>query len=325
MKLKLIRKELPIKNSSEILTDENWEDVLKSLTEFYKFIASYVLNDRALYYYIFNRNDSMIKPNFLSEKQKKDVFQLIDGVISNPDDYEDYYKPIYDSIEKIDQCKTNSDLKVLFDNLEFDGFDLTKPFENNRTLLKRKLYTDHGQGLFGELLSYSIEEQVFNDSLVVSKVSIITAAGTYTHASDGIFYNSKDDTFIYGEAKFTTDLRKGIKQAIDSINTFNSRINDDASFILRNTRVVKNQLESNLEQLTKEEFLSKKKMVNVFLLHGTEYKDEDIINILNLKIDDIISCLDENVSVRVVVFPIIDKYDLSNEISKELSILCNKI
>ena len=306
----------------EIKNKRTWEEINDNLEEFWQNISSITLSPDSLYYYTCTKRDSIVKPKIITEKQRKLVFTLINGIIKNPNKYEDYYKPIFECFNNIDSLNSNLEIMEEFKRLNFEGFEEDKDVKANKAKLKKLVTADRGYGLFGEILSYTVEEAFFGDNLLISKIASITAAGTFSHGSDGLFYNSSTDTIIYGEAKFTKDLKSGLIQALDSISEFESRLSDDVSYVLRCTRQIKNNYEEYFEELTPEELLKKKMMINVFVLHGVEYQDESIDGEIKNYYNRMIKCLPQNIELRIVVFPIIDKNNLIKTILRELTELC---
>ena len=306
----------------EIKNKKTWDEIKKSLEEFWQNICSITLSPNSLYYYTCNKRDTIVKPKEITESQRKLVFDLINGIIKNPDKYEDYYKPIFECINNIDSLSSNVEVMKEFERLKFEGFEPHKEVAVNKAKLKKLVTADRGYGIFGEILSYTVEETFFGDELLISKIASITAAGTFSHGSDGMFYNSATDTIIYGEAKFTKDLNSGLIQAFNSISEFESRLSNDVSYVLRCTRQIKNNYEEYFEELTPEQLLKKKMKINVFVLHGVEYQDENVDSEIKKHYECMSKCLPQNVELRIVVFPIIDKNGLVETILRELTELC---
>lgn len=298
--------------------NNNWIVNISDLGNFYNRIASLILSEECLYYYAFNRTDSMVKPQKITQVQRKRMYELINGILKEPDKYVDFYKPILEVIDNIEKIDSLEKLENEFKYLGiYKKYNNSKNLDYNKKTLVKYVKADRGYGIFGEILSYTVEETLFDVPLALSKIAAITAGGTFSHGSDGIFYNSSTDTIVYGEAKFTEDLEGGINQALNSIQNFDCRLENDASYILRNTTSIKNNLKDFFETLDKEDLLKKNKIINIFLLHGVQIDEVEIKKILSQKIDKFNKiCKDNKCQIRVIIFPIYNKYDLLNELLK---------
>lgn len=319
----LKKEDLNVENSNEIILSNNWKEIINNINDFHEEISKIILNEESLYYYTFNTRQAIVKQNKLSPSQLECLYSTINGIIKNPDKYEDYYKPILEALNNIDLLKNEYELKNMANELGFK-YKTTGDFEKDKEKLKKRVSADRGYGLYAEILSYIINEKFFNAELLLSKISCITAAGTFAHGSDGIFYNSIDDSIVFGEAKFAIGLDSGIKQAITSISDFGDRLTNDVSYIIRQTRSMKNYYEERFEELKPKDIMKKKFRINVFVLHGEEFQKEELEDVIRKNLDKLKSCINFDAQIRIIVFPIINKIELVSSILKELDSKCHK-
>lgn len=91
----------------------------------------------------------------------------------------------------------------------------------------------------------------------------------------------------------------------------------DQDFILLHEGSFKNGYSLEIFDDNKIDDLSK--CVIVFAMHGEEYDDEEIRNILNNYVSKFFDILDSNVSIELISFPIISKEGLKDEISRQVT------
>ena len=154
-----------------------------------------------------------------------------------------------------------------------------------------------------------------NSKLLLSKISFITAPGTFSHGSDGVFCEYNKKILFFGEAKFTLDLNSGIEQAIASLKDYNMRLNNDITFIVNHDRDLKNGYDSCPDILNKNELEKFEKHIVVFILHGEEYKDDEIKTILINSRNKVEKEIDEKIKIQIISFPIIKKDKLKERIA----------
>ena len=108
----------------------------------------------------------------------------------------------------------------------------------------RKLSSNDGE--LGELLLFSFLESDLNAPKLLSKMELKTNPNNYFNGADGVHYLKVSDEnyqLIYGESKVYSDLKSGIKAAINSIHDFKyEKIKDDESGELRGIRFEKGLL-----------------------------------------------------------------------------------
>lgn len=119
----------------------------------------------------------------------------------------------------------------------------------------RKLSSNKGE--LGELLMFSFLESDLNAPKLLSKMELKTNPNNYFNGADGVHYLKVSDEnyqLIYGESKVYSDLKNGIKEAINSIHDFKyEKIKDDESGELRGIRFEKGLLNAFI---TNEAFTS---------------------------------------------------------------------
>ena len=178
--------------------------------------------------------------------------------------------------------------------------------------MHKKLNTDYCYGIFGEILFYNVVENILSNTLLISKVQLITAPNTNAHGSDGIFCDEESKVLYFGEAKFTSNLELGIKQALNSMEGCLDRINLDKSFILSHQRDIKNGYGKLINRSNIDDYECS---IIIFLLHGQEIDNEKIISEIENYKDKFLKKT-KGIGITIISFPIYDKEHLKNSIGK---------
>ncbi len=295
----------------------DWNNLITSYEEWHKELADIILNKEALYFFATNNKDSLFMKEELSAKQKSKMQEVLKSLIKNPENYHEDFQKRNDLYEESKTLKTNKEIETFITRFGIDfKCDNKKEFKNNINRLQKKLTADYGYGLFGEILFYIVVEKLMRDiNLILSKISFITAPGTFSHGSDGIFCEYDKKILYFGEAKFTLDLSSGIEQAINSIKNYEERLKQDITFIVLHNRDLKNGYEEKEDIIEKEELEKFSKKILIFLLHGKEYETSEILEILKKKIEGLKNVTNDNIDFEIISFPIIDKNSLKNKIA----------
>lgn len=121
-----------------------------------------------------------------------------------------------------------------------------KPMRLSRLVREKFRKLSSNKGELGELLMFSFLESDLNAPKLLSKMELKTNPNNYFNGADGVHYLKVSDEnyqLIYGESKVYSDLKNGIKEAINSIHDFKyEKIKDDESGELRGIRFEKGLL-----------------------------------------------------------------------------------
>ena len=121
-----------------------------------------------------------------------------------------------------------------------------KPMRLSRLVRDKFRKLSSNKGELGELLMFSFLESDLNAPKLLSKMELKTNPNNYFNGADGVHYLKVSDEnyqLIYGESKVYSDLKNGIKEAINSIHDFKyEKIKDDESGELRGIRFEKGLL-----------------------------------------------------------------------------------
>lgn len=293
-----------------------WDDVKSNLETWHDEIADIILNKEALYFFSTNNNDSIFLNQELTLEQKNMIKGILESLIKNPDNYFEEFEKRNTLYNLAQEIKDIEEIKNFCKKYGIDFKTRKQEFIKEKNRLLKKLNADYGFGLFGEILFYIVMEYLMSNShLLLSKISFITAPGTFAHGSDGVFCEYDKKILFFGEAKFTLDLNSGIEQAISSLKDYNIRLNNDITFIVNHNRNLKNGYENYLDIINRDELEKFEKHIVVFVLHGEEYKDDEIKKILINSRSRIKKDIDEQVKIKIISFPILKKNKLKERIA----------
>lgn len=308
-------------NNDYLIRKKNvsWDDIISNEESFYDEIVNILLNEESLYFYCTSNNDSKILHSNLSESQRKRIKNIFQLLIKNP---ESFYKEYNKGIILVEELKIIDDYENLNIFLKKYGINYKLKKENivkDKTNIIKKIKKESSYGLFGELMLYSVVHNLLvNKNILISKLSFITAPGTYSHGSDGIFIDMKNKVLYYGEAKFTLDLKSSFEQALSSLKNVNERIKIDNNIIYCHESDMKNNF--SLKTFDNEEIENLKKCIIIFALNGTEYDEEQIKEIVEKYETKFSSILGKGISFEILIFPIINKEKLKKQIAKQVKI-----
>lgn len=298
--------------------DADWDNIINDMLSYHQDIAEIILNPESLYFYATNNQDSIFLPKELTNEQLKMIKKIFDTLIKNPDKFYDNYKKEEALLNELASLKTYAELSNFIERYGLKyKCDSSKSFENEKLSIKKKIKNESCYGIFGEIIFYTIVEHLMpNRRLLLSKISFITAPGTYSHGCDGIFCDYDNKILCFGESKFTIDLSSGLEQAICSLNNLTDRLENDKNFIMFHNRDFKNIDDINV--INGSNISSYEMKIIIFILHGNEFNDQDIVSVI-LKYNDRLKKVFSSISYEIVCFPIIDKEGLKEEISRLVS------
>lgn len=297
-----------------------WEEILKDKKSFYNIVNDCIFDINTLGFYLTaEMNENTI---FDDERTKNDIKEIFRGLFIEPDMYYQKYIVKNQLIDYIEGCRDRESIISVLREYDYPYnkklFNDSKHLERDKISILQSLKADMGYGLFGEILFYSVIRFLFDKSLIISKLYFITAAGTYAHGSDGIFYDSKNKTIIFGEAKFTNDFSSGLSQALSSLADFSSRLNDDYNVIIKSKSALKGneEIKEEFKTLHKDDIVNYNVEIYVFVLHGAEYEEEKIKEILSKYRGKFKNKI--NYKINFISFPIISKSELISELARRV-------
>lgn len=136
----------------------------------------------------------------------------------------------------------------------------SKKYASLVTKAKEKLRkAESNDGELGEILLYCMLESHLNAPKLLTKLELKTAVNNYVNGSDGVHMLKIDDStyqFVFGESKLNSNLKTGIYEAFNSINTL---LKDD----LNKLRYEVSLVNSNIlkETVTEESSIILKKLL----------------------------------------------------------------
>lgn len=296
-------------------------ELIKDLDLWHEELSQIILNPNSLYYYATNNYDSEYYLENLSEDNILDIQSALQVIIKNPYEFYESYKQKSYYYNKVTNATTIDELKDIIVECDLKGVKTEKKtLEQIKTNIHRRLNTDYCYGIFGEILFYNVVENILSNTLLISKVQLITAPNTNAHGSDGVFCDEESKVLYFGEAKFTSNLELGIKQALNSMEDCLDRINLDKSFILSHQRDIKNGYGKLINRSNIADYECS---IIIFLLHGQEIDKEKIISkIENYKKKFLEKT--KGIGITIISFPIYEKEHLKNSIGKGIEKYGNK-
>lgn len=295
----------------------SWEIILNNKDDFYADIASIILDENSLYYFVSSNNDSRFLQDKLSEKQRKKMRAIFEELINHPENFYSNYQKEKNLVEELDLVINDRSLKLFADKYGMKISKNATSFAQRKSYIKSSIKKESLYGIFGEILLYIVVEKLmFDKKIIISKLNFITAPSTYAHGSDGIFIDDVNKKLYFGEAKFTIDLSSALEQALLSMKDIEERIKVDENFLLIHETSFKNGY--NIEIFDDDKIQEFDKCIIIFALHGTEYDDKDLKTIFNDFYDKFNQKL-ANISFEIISFPILSKDELKEEIAKQVA------
>lgn len=297
----------------------NWEQIICNKSDFFREVASIILDERSLYYFVSNNNDSHFLQSTLNNNQKNKIKLIFEQLIKNP---EKFYIDVQREILLVKELETINNEEEL--NKFIEKYGLKKPkknqsFKKRKNNIRQSINKESLYGIFGEIMLYVVVEYLMNNKdIIISKLNYISAPSTYSHGSDGIFIDKKNNVLYFGEAKFSINISSALEQALLSMKDLNERLKNDKRFLLIQESSYKNGY--GIEIFDNNKIEQFKKCIIIFAFHGKEYKTEEIKKIFenyNLKFAKIIG---KEVYFELISFPILSKECLKNEIAKQVTL-----
>ncbi len=298
----------------------DWKKVFKNKEKFYEEISSILLDESSLYYFVSNNSDAKYLQESLTPKQKNKIKNVFEELIKNPERFHSNYQKEQSLLKELNLIDNYIELEKFTKKygIKVKGFKEDIELKKLKSNIKKSIKKESLYGVFGEIMLYVVIEKLINNrNIIISKLNYISAPGTYSHGSDGIFIDEINQTLYFGEAKFTINVASSLEQALTSFKNISERIKLDENFLLLQESSYKNGY--NLKIFDDEKIKDFKKCVVVFAFHGKEYTDEEIKKIFDNYITKFKDALDSEVSIELISFPIISKEELKCEIARQVS------
>ena len=287
-------------------------ELIKKLVEWHDEIVGIMLCPSNLFYYATNNVGSERYIEELSKENSESIKDILELLINKPEEFYEVYSTSCDIYAEIEKATTLDELKEIMDMHGIKNSNRETDIDKLKKSINKKISNDYAFGIFGEILFYNVAENLLYNKLMLSKVQLVTAPGTNAHGSDGVFCDDKNKVLYFGEAKFTINLESGVKQAIKSMDKCIKRIEQDVNFMVWHARDLKNDYEHVVTKKTINEY---ERRIIIFLLHGEEISDSDIIQTIKTykqKFKDKVG----RIEFIVVSFPIYNKEHLKSRIAE---------
>lgn len=287
-------------------------ELIANLDKWHKELVDIILLPNNLYYFATNNFDSDSYLEQLPDENFEEIKRALEVIIKHPETFWDEYKNKSENYQLVEMAQTYEELEEV---IHLYGIKLKRgdnTLKKIKSVIQKKLSTDYCFGVFGEMLFYSVAENVLCNKLVISKVELITAPNTNAHGSDGIFCDDINRLLYFGEAKFTFNLEAGISQALNSMEHCMERIKIDKDFMLIHQKDMKNGYGHLIRKSNIDEYECR---ILIFLLHGVEIDEDTIVKKINKAKKKFRNKLDKLTFV-IASFPIYDKENLKKCIAE---------
>ena len=131
---------------------------------------------------------------------------------------------------------------------------------------------------------------------------------------DVIFYNSNDNTLMFGESKVSKSLDNGIKLVNESLKKYEKQISEEYRLILSNEIFHKSNIPKSLYKymdncINFETFIKEAGIdmisIPIFIMHGKEIQVKNILNKMNKLKKTMV--LNLRINYIIISLPIVDK------------------
>ena len=211
---------------------------------------------------------------------------------------------------------TDINYASLFRDLSYFFNDNAKPTSNEKA------------GKIGEYYLSILLLSYFKYDCIFPKISVVTDDGMPVYGIDTLFYSPVQESLLFGEAKFTSDLSSGISLINKSLESYENQMNDEFRFINANRAFARSK-NSKLREYANvaEKCITFKDFINdvgfshieipLFVAHGNETNSETIIQKLK-SIKLFPKLLELPVKYLIISLPVVDKEKYLEVIKKLL-------
>lgn len=248
-------------------------------------IFDFFFSEDALYNHFKKNNDSLFErtPKCFSLLYRN-LQKFIDEEIANIE---------YD----LSDCSQNA-VDILLKEQAFFGKD--KKIRKDKT------------GKIGEYLASIILEKVFSYTCIIPKSDLITSKNMSVYGIDTLHYDYGQNTILFGESKFTSNLKNGVWLISESLDKYEKRINDEIELIFTQRlydslnipkEIFKDAIDSFIDVKT---FIAKTEIkeiyVPLFIAHGEQTNPDEIL--IELKTIERNKFLGMNTKYLVISMPV---------------------
>lgn len=148
-------------------------------------------------------------------------------------------------------------------------------------------------GKIGEFIFTCILNEYFKFDCIIPKILLATSYNMSIYGIDVLFYSKEQNMILYGESKVSKSLSNGVSLVNESLKEYEKRLNQEYDLIL-SSRIHPLNFVNEIygeyisTSLTFEEFIEKANIkrigIPIFIAHGKEYSQVEILNLLkNIK------------------------------------------
>ena len=247
----------------------------------------------------------------------KNVFLHID--INTKEFYKNLLDYFFDE-SKILQYISNK-TNIYFQNTKIDCVKLYRKItdfiddenleSDNKLLLD--IRTDK-LGKVGEYIFHHVLIDFFKASCIIPKLNLTSNKNMNVYGIDVIFYNSNDNTLMFGESKVSKSLDNGIKLVNESLKKYEKQISEEYRLILSNEIFHKSNIPKSLYKymdncINFETFIKEAGIdmisIPIFIMHGKEIQVKNILNKMNKLKKTMV--LNLRINYIIISLPIVDK------------------
>lgn len=269
--------------------------------QFYKLLFDYFFEENKLIQYIKNQKGIDFKPT------------------------KEQYVTLYKHLQNYIDLENLSIILPPFTEQEINetlNEEMDIAVENDKFIIRLDKFGKIGEYLFSTILS-----NYFKFDCIIPKVHFTTDNNMSIYGIDTLFYSSEQNLLLFGESKFCVKLQNGINLINKSLKDYEQQISEEFRLVLSGgfkeqcSELFKAKFADARDvSLTIKDFIEKadiKKIgIPVFIAHGTELNNEEIL--LKLKTIDTPKLFNLDTIYYFISLPIISKNELMNTFIAEI-------
>ena len=165
--------------------------------------------------------------------------------------------------------------------------EIKKIIESENKLFEKHDIRRDKIGKIGEYLMSILLEKSFGFDVVLRKSDLTSSYNMSVYGIDTIHYQKDENKLLFGESKFTSNLKNGLKLIEESLTFYEKRIKDEIELIFTIDKIPLLNLPKDIFKNSIETFLSVEKFIEetkttcigipLFIAHGDETSPNKIL------------------------------------------------
>ncbi|MBQ7617163.1 DUF1837 domain-containing protein [bacterium] len=185
------------------------------------------------------------------------------------------------------------------------------------------------KGKLGEYFLSILLLKYFHSSCILPKLIITTDRKMPVYGIDTVFYSPDRDMFMFGEAKFTSNISEGINLVNRSLKEYQNQFEDEYKLIVNNNLFAKSKNKFIQEfagpsnkAITFKKFIMGANIkflgVPIFICHGKEIDKNEIFNAFENKMKKIFVISGIGIKYVLISLPVYDSDRFINSLKDKL-------